>query len=139
MVYKFLSTSHGDDSKGSQMVGTELKAIITKDGLTFLVCSNIIKIDSTSESCKIINLESAINKFAQKYTNLLGSNKYTVKKITLNYYLKYSDSSHTKIDIIPCWSFYVESTIANKDNTSEDITDRFYQDFDAIDGSDLNA
>ena len=92
---------YNDYVHGSKFVG-----VVGKEGLIFLSISGAYEIQNQQPlSGQIISLDTACEKMASTYDNILLTDPIQIQKISLEYVPRYINAETYEFEIVPAWIF----------------------------------
>lgn len=102
---------------GSRFVG-----VVGKEGLIFLSISGAYDVqEERSLSGPVISLETACDRMAATYDNILVTDPIEIQEIRLEYVPRYINAENYEFEIIPAWVFQgIQETNDEKGGTHTD-------------------
>ncbi|MFR1694150.1 MAG: hypothetical protein ACLSVK_01490 [Acutalibacteraceae bacterium] len=106
----------------SPIYGSKLVGVVGKEGLIFLNASGTYDIqDQKPLSGPVISLETACDRMAATYDNILVTDPIEIQEIRLEYVPRYINAENYEFEIIPAWVFQgIQETNDEKGGTHTD-------------------
>ena len=111
--------SYSDSQKQVIVPGSQIYAIVSKNGIICLSIQGIYSINNTSDDREIISSESALEIVNTKYSNIILTDKVLISRISAELVSICENADQYKYKLVPAWVFTLSQTFTSNDIKGE--------------------